>query len=200
MTATAIIKDSLPTHSDNEITISPLDNRLHLYQCDQALQGFVPPGTKLAGKSTIGIRCNGKKPWKIYITANIARYSDVVVATEHISRGTPIQKHQLMTTKMETSVLSRGYYTSIEQVAGQLAKYDIAKDRTVLPSSITKPKLVKRGKEVTILANSGPITVRMRGQAITDGALGDIIQVKNLRSRKIIQAQVINTNRVQVSM
>lgn len=51
-----------------------------------------------------------------------------------------------------------------------------------------------------ILARSGEIVVEIRGKAISDRTLGDRVNIKNLRSKGIIQGQVIDHDQVQVTM
>ena len=51
---------------------------------------------------------------------------------------------------------------------------------------------------VTILADSGQIHVSVPGKARSAGALGDIIKVKNMLSRREIYAKIINQDEVQV--
>ena len=57
---------------------------------------------------------------------------------------------------------------------------------------------LKKGDNVTILAESGPIRITDMGQAKQDGAVGNKITVLNLTSKKIIMAEVMNPNLVKV--
>lgn len=199
-TATELIETLMPDINDKKISIQALDNRLLLNKCNRPLAAFLPNGSQLIGKTTIGVRCTGTKPWKVYVSANIAVYSDVIIANEFIVRGTQIRAGQIKTVKKEISEISRGYFSKNAQVVGKIAKYTLNKNAVIHTNSIARPKLVKRGKDVVIIADSGGITVRMRGTAMSDGALGDHIKIKNKRSRRIIQAEVIDSNLVRVKM
>ena len=61
-------------------------------------------------------------------------------------------------------------------------------------------QLVKRGDIVTILAEIKGLTVRVNGNALTDGHRGDEIRVKNQRSKRILQAEVIGPGTVRVRL
>lgn len=199
-TAKQLLTESLRDIPDKVITLQPLDRRLAMKKCTQALHAFTPVGTKLIGKTTIGVRCRGDKPWKLFLTATITIYTHVIVANEHISRGQTIQTSNIKRLKKEISYMSRGYFTSMDQVVGKIARYAINMNDVILPTKISRPKLVKRGKEVVIQARAGSIIVKMRGTATADGALGDFIRVKNKRSRRLIQAKVIGDGLVEVTM
>lgn len=199
-TAVALIEKNLLANTDKEIAISQLDSRLRLKKCSKPLDAFFPPGMKLSGRTTVGVRCPDVKPWKLFVTATITIYSDVIVAGEHIMRGSTIQASDIRTAKKEVTAISRGYFTEPNQVIGKVSKFSINKDGIIYPSVISKPKLVKRGKEVIILARSGEIIIKTRGTAISDGTLGELIKVKNKHSHRIVQAKVIEANLVQVEM
>lgn len=36
-----------------------------------ALEAFLPPGTRLWGTTTVGVRCVGERPWTLYLQARI---------------------------------------------------------------------------------------------------------------------------------
>ena len=58
--------------------------------------------------------------------------------------------------------------------------------------------LVRRGQQVSVDAQAGGIQVRMAGVARSDGALGDIIDVENATSGRVVQAVVRSEKSVEV--
>ncbi|WP_121363151.1 flagellar basal body P-ring formation chaperone FlgA, partial [Pseudomonas aeruginosa] len=56
------------------------------------------------------------------------------------------------------------------------------------------------GDQVVILARTATINVKMPGEALSDGAPGQQIRVRNLRSQRIIKARVIEPGTVEVNM
>jgi len=199
-TVTSYITEALKGIADKKILVNPLNKNLKLIKCTQPLESFVTPGVKLSGRTTVGVRCNGYKPWKIYVTADISIFDDVVIADEYILRGSQITATQLRTEKRNVTTLNRGYFTRPDEVAGKIARSQISKEQVITLHSLASPKLVQRGKNVTIIAKSGTVTVKMNGNAMSDGHLGELIKVKNLRSQRIIEAEVIDNNLVKVSM
>jgi len=199
-TAYRYINSALEGAADKEIHISPLNKNLRLHSCSQPLDAFITPGVKLSGRTTIGVRCSGSKPWKIYVTAVINIFDNVVIADAYILRGSRLAPSQLRTEKRNIATLTRGYFTKPADVIGKIAKTAINKEKVVTPYSLASAKLVQRGKNVTIVAKSDTVTVKMNGNAMSDGHMGEIIKVKNLRSHRIIDAEVIDTNLVRVAM
>ena len=72
---------------------------------------------------------------------------------------------------------------------------------TVLTTVMLKPAiLIKRGEKVIIRAESSSIQVKMEGQAMQEGAKGAMIEVKNLSSKQVIEAEVVSPGVVRVRM
>jgi len=59
---------------------------------------------------------------------------------------------------------------------------------------------VRRGDQVVISARSGGINVRMQGEALSGGTLGQQISVRNLTSQRVIRARVAGPGQVEVEM
>ena len=65
---------------------------------------------------------------------------------------------------------------------------------------LMRPKLVRRGQTVTLLAQSQGFEVRSAGRALQDGVAGEQISVENLGSNRIIQGVVAESGLVRVKM
>jgi flagella basal body P-ring formation protein FlgA len=75
----------------------------------------------------------------------------------------------------------------------------LRRGKVITPSSLVAHKTIKRGEQVTILAGTGGIEVRMRGKAMKNGNPGDLIPVINIKSKKKLQARVVSAGLVKVN-
>lgn len=67
------------------------------------------------------------------------------------------------------------------------------------PADVTVPLLVGKNDLVTIYFRKGPMTLTVKGQAITGAASGGLVQVLNLMSKRVISAKAIAAGAVEVS-
>ena len=183
---------------DVSVSASPLDRRLRLAKCSVPLQTYESPNGLKPGRSVVGIRCEGNKPWKLFVSVNIAILQQVVVATRPLARGELVTADDLALVEQDISRLHRGYYQAIEQASGLRTKRQIAAGKVVTPGALARDRLVKRGSDVEILAQSGGLQVRMRGKAMSHGARGERIRVRNLASGRIISGTVIDAGMILV--
>ncbi|KZY42316.1 MULTISPECIES: flagellar basal body P-ring formation chaperone FlgA [unclassified Oleiphilus] len=157
-----------------------------------------PPLTQ--NRITIEIRCEGLKPWKLYIGSEFDLYAHTVVATGGIRRGQVISINDI---NLEEIVINRTHYSHYQQlsdVEGMVARRSIRPGSTIQPGHLTPPKLVKRGDNVVIVASNSAISVRMNGTAMTDGALGQQIPVQNLQSKRVVKARVSEPGLVIITL
>ena len=69
---------------------------------------------------------------------------------------------------------------------------------TVSPGTLDTPVLVHRGQNVTLVADSGSLKVSVSGVALEDGSAGEVINVRNLSSKRQGQAVVRSEKSVEV--
>ena len=184
-----------------EITIGSLDSRLRLSHCDKPLEAFFPTGSgSLSGNTSIGIRCDDANPWKLYIPAKINVYENVLTAKRYLKRGTQLTEGDLVLQRTDITTLTRGYATEPQQVIGLILKQPLAANAAIVPALLEAQMLIRRGEGVIILAINDGVEVRMKGKALKDGSTGQIIQVQNLTSQRVVEGQVISRGVVSVAM
>lgn len=183
-----------------EINIGRLDSRLRMNPCEQELEATMENTSTPLGRVTLRISCNGQSPWSIFVPASVSLYREVVVASRPVKRNMLIQGSDLTMAERDLGTLGQGYFIDHQQVIGNLARRSLQANQVITPNQISAPPMVRRGEQVVIIATSGSISVRMPGEALSDGALGQQIRVRNTRSQKIVHARVIAPGQVEVAM
>ena len=181
-----------------EVTVGNLDSRLKLYACDEPLETYNSPNGLNGGRGVVGVRCNGSKPWKIFVPVKIALMKSVVVSQRPIVRGQVLSAEDLKLSEVDVSGIHKAYFSRAEDVIGLHSKRSIASGKTLHAGMLKQAKRVKRGNQVEIIAISQGLQVRMMGKALADGGLGDRIKVKNLNSGRVITGTVAGTGLIHV--
>ena len=193
------ILKSYELNENSSVEIGQLDPRMRLRSCGQPLEAFFPQGSRNS-KTTVGVRCPGPNAWTIYVSASIRQMAKVLVARTHIRRGTAINAADFELKEYDLNRLQYGYYTDLKQVSGQVLKRHLNKGAVLTPAAVAANKVVKRGEGVSILAETGGISIRAKGEALESGGIGDIIRVKNLNSNKEIEARITGPGQVKVDL
>lgn len=183
-----------------EIQVSRLDRRLKLSPCAKALQTTMAPGAKLFGKTTVTVQCNTPKPWRIFVPATLVLYENVLATARTIVRGQVLGADDLTIVTQKVISTSRGFFRDREQALGFVAKRSIPAGKVLTAQMLQAPRLVQRGQEVILLATTPILEVRMKGKALADGAKGDVIQVRNVSSNRVVEGVVSGIGVVKVNM
>ncbi len=172
------------------VTMGQLDSRLRLQHCRAPLTTELAPGRRFAGKTTVHVKCTGETPWAVFINANIQLYKQVMVTATPLDRGHILKASDFRPMEMELSRLNHGFYTEAGALIGQQLKRRLNQHKVIKANYIKPPTLVKRGEIVSIVAENASYSVKMNGTALMNGAQGDRIRVRNLSSKRIIEATV----------
>ena len=184
----------------HEIQVNPLDPRLRLAACDSNLTQSLESPAQPVGRVTVRVSCEGSTPWTVFVPAQVRIFRPVVVVKTALRRDSIIGAGDVALVEQDVSLLNRGYVTEVEQVIGRKLTRATRTDQVLTPAMLQLAEAVRRGDQVVISARSGGINVRMQGEALSGGTLGQQISVRNLTSQRVIRARVAGPGQVEVEM
>lgn len=123
---------------------------------------------------------------------------DVVVAARDIDRGKIIGEEDIEVKTMPAGVGYSRYVTDPEKAVGQQVDRDIRAGSRLVKGQLERPKLVRSGDIVTMVADSGAMQITVLGRAQQDGDKGEWIKVVNIDSKKAVNARIIGPGAVMV--
>lgn len=182
------------------VQVDHLDPRLHVKRCSRALETFLPPGSTVYTATTVGVRCRGASPWTLYVPAHLKVLDKVIVATRPLQPGHRITANDFTITERDLGTLHTEYTSDPRDVVGKLVKQPVMANSVLTPYMLERSRVVHRGDQVMIVARDNGLEVRMVGQALTDGAKGDEIKVRNLSSKEIVVGTVAAEGTVNVHL
>lgn len=182
-----------------QVSITSMTKKKYLPQCNKPLTVSMVPGINLVGHSKFIVSCTTSSRWKINVSAYVDGMLDVLVAHHPIAQGRILQTTDLKYAERLNSQLSRGYYTSAKQLKQMEAKRSIQRGQVFTPGLLKAQKLVLRGQQITIVAQTGGLNLRVKGKALMDGQRGQTIKVRNLSSKKLVYARVKSSGIVEIN-
>lgn len=178
-----------------EIKLNSIDPRLKLRKCSEQLEAYFPPGSKQMGKVTVGIRCFSPVTWKVFVSASIYEYAEVVVASRNISRNSVIEKTDISRKRVNISTLRKEPIFDTKQVIGSSPKRQIRAGTILFEGSIC---MVCRGDDVQVIAKNEFLRINMEGTALGDAVIGEFTQIRNKQSKRSFRAKVTGRNQLEV--
>lgn len=183
-----------------QIEINRLDPRLRLAACASPLSIRLESPKQPIGRISLRVRCDSTAQWTVFVPAQIKLYRQIVVASRPMKRQTVLGAADIHLAERDVGALNAGYLTELDQAIGNKSTRPLLADQALTPNMIEQPDVISKNDQVVISAGTHNMTVRMPGEALSDGAPGEQIRVRNLSSQRIIKARVTGPGQVEVNM
>jgi flagella basal body P-ring formation protein FlgA len=148
----------------------------------------------------VRVRCEGSAVWTVFVPGQVRLFREVVTARRPLKRNSLLTDADIALAERDTGLLNQGYLSSLKQAIGKKLTRPLLPDQVLTPVYVEQAEVIYKGDQVVISAHSGTISVRMPGEALSDGTLGKQINVRNQRSQRVIKARVTGPGQVEVAM
>lgn len=164
--------------------VGEIDRRIVLSRCAN-LEAFLPAGSQLIGKTSVGVRCNAPahserhgrtSGWSIFVPVQVRISLDLLTSARQLRRGHTLQEQDLATQTMEISRL--GGLTDPTQVIGKVLRYGIAAGHVLREDMLRQPYSVTQGQVVPLAVQGDGFSIRSEGVALNNAAEGQSVQVR----------------------
>lgn len=121
-----------------------------------------------------------------------------LVPRERVPAGHILTAQDLREVLVAQTSIPAASLRKAEDLLGKETRRILLKDRPVPSGSVSEPRVVKRGDEVTISLKKGGLSLTATGKALQDGAVGETIRIINLGSHKPLTATIAGQGHVLV--
>lgn len=192
--------------------VQPGDDRVQVRVISLPERLEVPEGeVKLQVDLLYGLRYNAptvarvvamqdtQKVGQAILRLDVRRYQEVVVASRMLPGKTLLQPSDLKRLRLETGRLPDGFLVDPVKAIGMQLQRPLRSGDILMESMLLQPIIMRRGAAVTLQVRQGEMLVSVAGEALQDGSVGQRIRVKNLLSKRIVTAKVIDEATVEVT-
>ncbi len=199
--ATAAIRQRLgPVVDSGDITIYPAKEVADLLVSpgQVELSATLPQGVRYTAPTTVVVRAvvQDHAPVTVTLSYDIRWFRNILIAARDIGAHELITADAVRLERQEVGHLPAGYLTDLAEAVGSAVRRPLTPGTVVMKTMLEKPLVVRQGTTVVIVAKTGVLEVTAMGEALQDGKGGQLIRVRNLQSRKIILAQVLDEGTV----
>ena len=135
------------------------------------------------------------------LPAQTAVYKDVLVASDCINREQAITKESTEVKRIDVSYKS-DYVLTDESLSKEMsAKKVFQKGESIDIRFVKmKPDIARNADVRVFFVSNGSVMISIDGTAMSDGMLGDYINVENKNYKKVYNGKIIGENRVLVNI
>lgn len=172
-----------------------LDPRLHLTDCPTSLKTSIPGRQSLNKSVTVMVSCD-EDNWQIYIPVEIHLLTPVVVAKRPLARGMTLNENDLIVQMVDARFQRGQTYSHLSTLVGSRIKRVVGIGKPIQGNDVC---MVCRNDNVVITASKNALNIVAKGTALSDGALGEQIKVKNSKSNRILDAKITAVGHVNIN-
>ena len=153
----------------------------------------------------IKVSCEEKNSWTVFVKTNantlkqkklkVSNTNEMIVLNKSIEKGNYIKKSDLTFIK---SSKKNTFYNRKEDLIGRKVKQNLKKGQYIQPRHLFAKYSVNEGDPVVIVSKFKNTEVSTGGIAIKSGNIGDLLEVKNTRSGKIIKGILKKNKKINV--
>ena len=153
----------------------------------------------------VKVSCEGKKSWTIYVKTNVnytqqkifksSNFTQMLVLNKSIEKGNYIKKTDLTFVNSQKKVI---FYHNKEELIGRKVKQNLRKGQYIQPRHLFGKYSVNEGEPVVIVSKLKNVQISTAGIALKSGNIGDVLEVKNTRSGKVIKGILEKNKKINV--
>ncbi len=159
-----------------KITMGRLDVE-RLPPCS-AHEAYAPPGTRLSGRTHIGVRCLGPNVWSVLVPVQIAVTGNYVVTARPLGAGQSIQEGDITVVSGDMSTLPSGIVGSAAEAVGKTLRNSLAAGQPLRGDQLIAPLVVRQGQTVRVISRGKGFAVSSEGRALNNAGEGQVVQVR----------------------
>ena len=183
---------------------------------DLDLPGFAPPLVPIAAlpeisleaphydaatrrfAATLVVAAEGMAMQRLRIAGRAAPTVPVVLATRRMAVGEVVRATDIEERRLRAERVRPGMAQRAEEVVGRQLRRPIGSAMPFVTVDLVAPVVIAKNQPVLMLLEAPGLALTAQGRALDAAAMGEVVQVMNLASRQVVEAEAIGPGRVRV--
>lgn len=164
------------------------------------LEGLVFDAAQGRFAATLVVLAEGQPSQRLRIAGRAMATASVVVATRRMALGEVIRASDVRLTRLRAERVRPGAAETPGQVVGLQLHRPVTEGFPMMTGDLGPPPVVAKNALVIMTLEAPGLSLTVQGRALADAPQGAVLQVMNLESHAVVEAQAIAPGRVRVAM
>jgi flagellar basal body P-ring formation protein FlgA len=170
-------ENSLSQDFKIDIKIGELDPRLTLAPC-QKIEPFIPLGTKLWGKTVIGIKCLDGAKWSVTLPIQVSIFGQALVAAKNLSAGSLANAEDYRREYTELTKEAGSPVSDMSTLIGNQLIRGVMAGQVLRLEHLKPAPTIKSGDTVKVRVTGQGFSASYDAIALNSAADGQILRVR----------------------
>ena len=182
-----------------EVVVGALDSRLRLAPCAR-VEPYLPPGTRLWGRSRIGLRClEGQTRWNVFLPVTVKAMGRAWVLHSNINAGAILSSTDAAEAEVDWAEDLSPVVLDPKQWVGSVATRSLGAGQTIRQSALRAATAFSAGSQVRVIAQGNGFAVSTDAQALNAGVVGQNVRLR-MDSGRIVSGLVLDARTVRLDL
>lgn len=169
-----------------EVVLGRLDPRLNLAPCQQ-VEPYLPSGSKLWGRTRIGLRCvQGARPWNVFLPVTVRAWGPGWVLTTNLNSGDTLKPEHALQSEVDWAESPHAILADSQDWLGQTAARNLTAGMALRQTMVRATQQFKGGAQVKVLIEGGGFVVTGSGTALEGAPVGQTVRVRMDNGRTVV--------------
>lgn len=165
-----------------EVSVGTLAAGLQLAPCER-IEPFLPPGVRLWGRTSVGMRCTQGATWSVLVPVNVRISGPALVAARPLAALQPIGPGDIRTADAEWTREPQGVATDASQLDNRVLARPLAVGQPVPLAALRAPQAVGQGDPVKVVGQGRGFAIQTDGIALAAASDGQTVRVRTESGR-----------------
>lgn len=143
-----------------------------------AHEAFTPPGTRLLGKTHIGVRCLGPSTWNILVPTTISVTGTYLVTSRSIMAGQVLQAGDFVVREGDLGALPTGLLGDPAAAIGKSARMSLGAGQPLRGDALIAPLVIRQNQTVRVISRGPGFAATAEGKALNNASEGQTVNVR----------------------
>lgn len=182
-----------------EVTVGELDRKLRLAPC-QEVEPYLPPGTRLWGKTRLGLRClRGEVKWNVFLPITVKAFGPAWAIKGGVAQGSLLSGADAMQVEADWAELNSPVVANLPDWVGQTAARALGTGQVIRQDMVRATQVFQAGEQVRVVANGGGFEIATSGFAVSSGVVGQSARVR-MDNGRVLTGQVVDSRTVRLAL
>lgn len=164
------------------IKVGKIDRRIALAACPK-LEPFTPPGGRLFGNATVGVRCVSGSSWTLFVPVQVKINTDLLIAVRPLQQGQVLRREDIAI--QNGNLTDPGVLVDPAHAVGKVLKFGVGAGQALKQNMLRSPFSVTEGQIVQIQVAGQGYRINYEGQALNNAAEGQSLRVRTASGQVI---------------
>lgn len=146
----------------------------------------------------VTLSASGRRSAPVRLVGSYYETALVPILTRNIERGDALRADDVSLERRDKTLLAGDPALDPATLPGMAAKRALKAGTLLRDGDLSRPVLVERGSQVTMVYQSGGLSLSLKAKAMDSGGLGETVSIQNPASKRIVQGTVMAQGLVKV--